>query len=193
MRVAIAFLAGIDFSNCMTRISMRLRSYGFGFRVLRLRPHVSMKQPFVVEDFPRFEQYFDNLAARIEPQEMQFDGYRFWQVAEVKDEGVVVLHVAPNARLQQLHRQLNAELESEFGGTQAAFDGDAYEAHLTVGIGPYDRARRSELEQALKELGNERGTIMEQLGMFVYEEIDRQDSLYGRREWGMYQVRDLLG
>lgn len=193
MRVAIAFLAEEKLSNRMTQVCMRLRDYGFGFRVLRLPPHVSLKQPFAVDDFPRFERYFDDLATRIESQAMQFDGYHFWQVDGTGDEGVVVLKVVPYIRFQQLHLQFNTELESEFGGTQAQHDGDDYEAHLTVALGPYNSGKRAELEQALKGMRNERATIKRKLVMLVYEEIDRQNSLYGRREWGTYRVRNLGG
>lgn len=193
MRVGIALMVEDELANRMTSISLRLREFGFNLRVLRLWPHVSLKQPFMVDDFERFEAYFDGLAARLEPQLLHFAGFCFWSIAETVAEGVVVLQVLPNARLQQLHAQLNAELEHEFGGTQADFDGDDYKPHLTVGIGPYRASELPRLEQALGEWTNEAPTVASKLGMFVYEERPQPDALYGRREWGVYRVRKLEG
>src|SRR5512132_3635469 len=132
MRTAIALLVEDELSNRLASFTLRCRDYGFNLNVLRLPAHVSLKQPFVVNDFERFEKYFEEFARHTEPQQLKLDGFLFWGDAE---QGVVVVRVAATPRLRQLHSQLNIELEQEFGGTQADFDGEAYEFHLTVAIG----------------------------------------------------------
>lgn len=190
MRVAVALLVDDECANRMAQVSLRLRNYGFGLRVLRLPPHVSLKQPFIVEDFARFERYFDELAARIQPQLLQFDGFRLWGNPE---EGVVVLGVVASESLRGLHAQLNAELEQAFGETRADFDGEGYEFHLTVGIGRFRDDLKLNLQEDLAGMAFEKQAVASKLVMFVYEQSDDPDPLYGVREYGVYRVLPLTG
>ena len=123
MRTAIALLVADELSNRLASFSLRCRAYGFSLNVLRLPAHVSLKQPFIVNDFERFEKYFEDFARHTEPQQLQLDGFVFWGNEEY---GVVVVSVAASPRLRQLHSQLNVELEREFGETHADFDGDEF-------------------------------------------------------------------
>src|SRR5215471_10431395 len=123
MRTAIALLVEDGLSNRLASFTLRCRDYGFNLNVLRLPAHVSLKQPFVVNDFGRFEKYFEEFARHIEPQQLELNGFELWGDEEY---GVVVVRVASGPRLRQLHSQLNAELEQEFGETHADFDGDDY-------------------------------------------------------------------
>ena len=143
MRTAIALLVEDELSNRLASFTLRCRGYGFSLNVLRLPAHVSLKQPFIVNDFERFEKYFEEFARHTEPQQLNLDGFLFWDNAE---QGVVVVRVAATPRLRQLHSQLNAELEQEFGETHADFDGDEYEFHLTVAIGAFQAELLPQLE-----------------------------------------------
>lgn len=188
MRTAIALVVDDDFANRMTSFSLRGRDYGFNFRVLRLPPHVSLKQPFVVKDFERFDEYFEEFARRTEPQQLRFDGFSFWGDAE---EGVVMANVVESARLRQLHAQLNTELEQTFGETQADFDGDAYKFHLTVAIGPLRTDLASQLQNDIAAWKLDDVIVSSKLAMFIYEETNRPDPLFGVREYGTYKVLPL--
>ena len=132
--------------------------------------------------------YFEEFARRVEPQQLRFDGFRFWSNAE---QGVVSTHVAENPRLRQLHEQLNAELEQSFGGTQADFDGDAYEFHLTVAIGAYRADLLQQLKADIVTWKLNEVTMSTRLAMFIYEESTRPHPLYGVREYGTYKVLPL--
>jgi len=187
MRTAIALLVEEELSNRLASFTLRCRDYGFNLNVLRLPAHVSLKQPFVVNDFERFEKYFEEFARQTEPQPLQLDGFELWGNEEY---GAVVVRVAASPRLRQLHSQLNVELEQQFGGTHADFDGDDYEFHLTVAI-----ALRGDL---LPHLQNDIAawkldevTVSSKLAMFIYEESTRPDPLYGVREYGTYKVLPL--
>jgi len=188
MRTAIALLVDDDFAIRMASFTRRCRAYGFKWRDLRLPADVSLKQPFVVNDFERLEKYFEEFARRIEPQQLNFDGFRFWGSAE---EGVVMADVIASTRLRQLHMQLNTELEQTFGETQADFDGEAYRFHLTVAIG---ESRADLLPQLNADIANwklDEVTESSRLAMFIYEESTHPNSLYGVREYGTYKVLPL--
>jgi hypothetical protein len=90
MRTAIALLVEDELCNRLASFTLRCRDYGFGLNVLRLPAHGSLKQPFVVNDFERFEKYFEEFAKHTEPQQLKLDGFLFWGNAE---QGVVVVCV----------------------------------------------------------------------------------------------------
>ena len=151
MRVAIALSVEDDFANRLASFTLRCRDYGFNLRVLRLPAHVSLKQPFVVNDFERFEKYIEEFARRTEPQPLRLEGFRCWGD---EDEGGVAAHVIETPGLRQLHTQLNVELAQTFGETQADYDGDAYRFHLTVAIGSYRADKLSQLRARYCGSGN---------------------------------------
>lgn len=188
MRTAIALLVEDELSNRLASFTLSCRDYGFRLNVLRLPAHVSLKQPFVVNDFERFEKYFEEFAKHTEPQQLKLDGFLFWGNAE---QGIVVVRVATTPRLRQLHSQLNVELEQEFGQTQADFDGDAYEFHLTVAIGAFQADLLPQLQNDIAAWKLEEVTVSSRLAMFIYEESTRPDPLYGVREYGTYKVLPL--
>jgi 2'-5' RNA ligase len=188
MRTAIAMLVEDELSNRLASFTLRCRDYGFSLNVLRLPAHISLKQPFIVNDFERFEKYFEEFARHTEPQQLNLDGFLFWDNAE---QGVVVVRIAATPRLRQLHSQLNAELEQEFGETQAAFDGDTYEFHLTIAIGAFQPDLLPQLQKDIAAWKLEEVTVSSRLAMFIYEESTRPDPLYGVREYGTYKILPL--
>lgn len=188
MRTAIALLVEDELNNRLASFTLRCRDYGFSLNVLRLPAHVSLKQSFVVNDFERFERYFEKFARHTEPQQLKLDGFLFWGNAE---QGVVVARVTENPLLRQLHSQLNTELEQEFGGTHADFDGEAYEFHLTVAIGAFRAELLPQLQNDIAAWKMDAVTVSSRLAMFIYEESTRPDPLYGVREYGTYKVLPL--
>jgi 2'-5' RNA ligase len=149
---------------------------------------VPLKQPFVVNDFERFERYFEKFARQTEPQQLKLEGFLFWGNPE---QGVVAARVAAKPGLRQLHTQLNAELEQLFGGTQADFDGDTYEFHLTVAIGALRADLLPQLQSDIAGWKLDEARVSSRLAMFIYEESTRPNPLYGVREYGTYKVLPL--
>ncbi len=189
IRTAIALLIDNELANRLATFTLRCRDYGFDLRVLRLPAHVSLKQPFIVKDFRRFEEYFDEFASRIEPQQLRFDGFVFWGDA---GQGVVSARVTASPRLRRLHEQLNTELEQSFGETQADFDGDEYEFHLAIALGGFHADLLPQLNSDIAAWKFDEVTEATQLAMFIYEESAHPDPLYGVREYGTYKVLPLL-
>jgi 2'-5' RNA ligase len=188
MRTAMALLVDQELANRLAVFTLRCRDYGFDLRVLRIPAHVSLKQPFIVNDFKRFEEYFDKFAGRMEPQQLRLNGFTFWGDAE---QGVVVVRVEASPRLRQLHEQLNTELEQAFGETQADFDGPTYEFHLTVAIGAFDPDLLSQLNDDIATWKLDEVIESSRLAMFIYEEPPHPDPLFGVREYGTYKVLPL--
>jgi 2'-5' RNA ligase len=188
MRTAIALLVEDELRNRLALFTLRCRDYGFSLNVLRLPAHVSLKQPFVVHDFERFEKYFEEFARTTEPQQLELNGFKVWGNEEY---GVVVVRVAASPRLRQLHSRLNTELEREFGETHANLDGDDYEFHLTVALGPFRAELLPQLENDIAAWKLDEVTVSSRLAMFIYEEATRPDPLYGVREYGTYKVLPL--
>ena len=188
MRTAIALLVEDELGNRLASVTLRCRAYGFNLSVLRLPAHVSLKQPFVVNDFERFEKYFEEFARHTEPQPLELNGFELWGNEE---DGVVVVRLAASPRLRQLHAQLNTELEQEFGDTHADFDGEDYEFHLTVALGAFRAELLSQLENDIATWKMDEVTVSSRLGMFIYEESTRPDPLYGVREYGTYKILSL--
>ena len=172
----------------MASFTLCCRDYGFNLNDLRLPAHVSLKQPFVVNDFERFVTYFEEFARHTEPQKLELDGFIFWDNEEYK---VVVVRVAASPRLRQLHSQLSAEQEREFGETHADFDGDDYEFHLTVALGAFQAELLPQLEKDIATCKMNEVTLSSKLAMFIYEESTRPNPLYGVREYGTYKISPL--
>ncbi len=82
---------------------------------------------------------------------------------------------------------LNRELAAQFGDAQADFDGDDYEFHMTVAIGPCDAGRLPQLKADMADWDLMDRTQVVDLAMYVYEESTRPDSLLGVREYGIYK------
>jgi len=188
MRTALALLVDHELANRLAVFTLRCRDFGFDLRVLRIPAHVSLKQPFVVSDFERFEKYFGEFARRTEPQQLRFNGFTFWGNAE---QGVIVARVEASPRLRQLHAQLNTELQQTFGGTQADFDGAEYEFHLTVAIGAFHPDLLVQLNADIATWKLNEVAESSNLAMFIYEESPHPDPLFGVREYGTYKVLPL--
>jgi hypothetical protein len=82
-------------------------------------------------------------------------------------------------------------LEQSFGETQADFDGNAYEFHLTVAIGASRADLLPQLNADIATRKLDEVTESSRLAMFIYEESTRPDPLYGVREYGTYKVLPL--
>lgn len=178
MRATIALLIDDPLANRLAAYTLRCRDYGFDLRALRLPAHVSLKQPFMVNDFERFEEYFDELSSRIQPQQLRLNGFAFWGNAE---QGVVSVRVEASPRLRQLHEQLNTELERFFGETQADFDGDAYEFHVTVAIGAFHPNLLSQLNAEILTWKLDEVAMSSSLAMFIYEESPSRSVIWRAR------------
>lgn len=72
MKAAFALLANNEVYNRVRKYSWEMhQEYHVGIRPCCIPPHVSLKQPFRINDLAGLEAYMDELAGSIEPFEIQ--------------------------------------------------------------------------------------------------------------------------
>ena len=172
MRAAFALLANSEIHNVVRRLSWEIhQKYRTGTGVASLPPHVSLKQPFRIQNLSALENYMDELANSIQPFEVRLTELQVIPISFAGTEyGLLWIDVEENKELRKLHNRLNNELSARFGDSPADFDGEAYHFHLTIAMGgqPVEVYRRFYNELSTPKI-NLQFTIKE-LAMFVYDE-----------------------
>ena len=133
MKAAIALLADFQIQNVARRMVFEMsQKTDIEFFGSLLPSHVSVKQPFTFENMGQLESWFDSLAARMSPLDIELDSayYEEWD-----DYGIIGFSVRETSLLRALHNQINTELASVVKNPSAAHDGDDYRFHLTVELG----------------------------------------------------------
>lgn len=172
MRASIVLLANPEVHNFVRKLSWDIhQKYRTGTRHATLPPHISLKQPFSISDLSELEKYMDELAASVQPfdvnlTELQavptfFDGVEY---------GVLWVQVEETNMLRELHNRLNLDLEQRFGNTAADYDGDAYRFHMSVmmcgQLMEICRKYQNEIQPAQINLCY----TANELGLFVFDE-----------------------
>ena len=139
MKIAIVLLLNNKIYNFIRKLQVEMhQKYQVGFTAASAPPHISLKQPFSINNLATAEHYFDEFVASIKPFEITFNKIELKFVPENNQEkGILWLAVAPNNSLIDLHNRLNHELAQRFENTQADFDGPAYQFHATLAVGTH--------------------------------------------------------
>ena len=138
MKAAMALLADYATQNIARRLVFKMsQAAEFEFFGSLLPSHVSLKQPFVFEDMPRLEAWFDSFAARTTPFDVTLNSvyYSTWE-----GYGILGFEVVETPVLRNLHKQINRELVEVVANASAPHDGDEYRFHMTVELGPIRQA-----------------------------------------------------
>jgi len=134
MKAALAVLADYQVQNLARRMVFELsQNYEMEFFGSLLPSHVSLKQPFAFESMDRLEAWFDSLATRTAPFEVELDAIYY---AEWDQVGFLGFNVAETPTLRALHDQINRELTEVVEDPSAPHDGEEYRFHLTMELGP---------------------------------------------------------
>lgn len=159
LKAALAFLPDPDararllawFEVCVSANRGRLRLSG-------LPPHISLKQPFAIEDRDGVISHHVDLARRLEPLTARLGA----------PEVVGSVHWLPvenDEPFRRVHDQLNAELLSVVADPTADFDGPSYRSHMTIGFFEGDGgALTAVADPPVAEVQ------LVDLGLFLYEE-----------------------
>ena len=130
MKAAVVLLADYPVQNFVRRIAVDLnRNYQVDFFSSLLPPHISLKQPFLIEDLEDLDHYLNTLAKQIAPFEIFLD--RIYH-EEWEGYGILGLNVVETYSLRRLHNLLNKDLVRLFKKPAAPHDGDSYRFHLTI-------------------------------------------------------------
>jgi 2'-5' RNA ligase len=135
MRVDIAILPELSTRNTVSRLVWGLhRQYRIGLRAARHPWHISLKQPFAVDDanLAALETFFDAFASGIQPFIIHLD--QLEQQSSPTYPGVLWLAARETPELRALHQQLNTDLQGLLGGAPAAFDGPMFRFHMTLAL-----------------------------------------------------------
>jgi 2'-5' RNA ligase len=172
VKATFALLADSENYNLVRKLSWDIhQKYRTGIDICRLPPHISLKQPFDIDDLDSLTDYMTELARSLEPFqtllthleliETTMDGFH---------TGILWLNVAETEFLRGLHNRVNEELTARFGNVPAAFDGADYHFHMTIAIGgqPIETYRKI-VDEFNDRLVNLPCTVREMV-MFVYDE-----------------------
>ena len=172
MKATFALLANREVYNWVRKLAWEIhQTYHTGTLHVRLPPHISLKQPFVIAEVAPLEAYMAELAATIPPftihlTELQLEIGNF----NGMEYGILWLNVQETAELRHLHNRLNQELARRFGNTRAAFDGPDYQFHMTVMMGGQPVEVYRKLYVKLAEHRLDLQYTVHDLALFVYDE-----------------------
>lgn len=137
MKAALVLLADDAVQNTARKVVVRLgQQTGLHFYASLLPAHVSLKQPFKVDNLDKLDAYVDQLAASLAPFEVHMDSYYYEEWA---DTGILGLNVVETPQLRGLHGRLNEELKEIVADASAAHDGSGYHFHLTLEMAPLEQ------------------------------------------------------
>lgn len=174
MKAGLALLADRPTHNAVRRLAWQLhRDYGTGLRASRLPPHISLKQPFTIDDLAGLERYFDHFAAQLAPFAVLLPRIQIIaQPSSPELSGIAWFEVTETPLLRQLHNRLNQDLAVRFGGTSAPFDGDSYHFHLTIAVSSRPTDAYHRMAARLDEFNLALGYTACELALFVFDETD---------------------
>ena len=190
MKATFALLADWQTHNFVRKLAWDIHSkYGIGLDVTRLPPHVSLKQPFTINDLATLEEYMIQFAARIRPFEIHLPRLQIVKISiEGLETGILWRDVAETPLLRDLHNRLNEELAARFANTRAAFDGADYHFHMTVSIGSQPWNTYERLYPDIAAIPIDLRFTTRELALFVY---DDDANLSG--DYMTYKIFPLLG
>ena len=164
IKATCAVLANREIENEIARLAWDVhRRFSTGLLARRIPPHVSLKQPFPMEnDLSRFEDYVKGLAQQTDPFHIELDGFFTWP-------GVFGISVRESPTLRSLHNLLNTDLPNLFGDAKADFDGDSYSFHVTVATGGASEATYAEIGNAYAGVEFQRSFEARELAIFAYD------------------------
>lgn len=126
------------------------RLAGTGFEMARLPFHVSLKQPFTIQDLPALERFFDDFAATVPAMDIAFDVLELSPNSAIGGfaSGCLSLRAVRTPALTGLQQRLFTALTDAFGPCPAPHDDD-YVFHMTVAIGGAPYAAYAHAHRAL--------------------------------------------
>lgn len=172
MKATFALLANREVYNWVRKLAWEIhQTYRTGTLHVRLPPHISLKQPFAIADIASLATYMAELAATIPPFTVHLTKLQL-EIGNLNgmEYGILWLAVQETVELRQLHNRLNAELLQQFGNTQANYDGEDYQFHMTVMMGGQPVAVYQKLYEDIAEHRIKLQSTVDELAMFVYDE-----------------------
>ncbi|MBI4977737.1 MAG: 2'-5' RNA ligase family protein [Spirochaetes bacterium] len=180
MKCAFAYLVSSEIHNYIRKKAIEIDKYiNNGFYAAQLPPHVSLKQPFKIDDLAQVEKFFDRLSSEMAPVEIEFRSlYRF--------ANGIFLDVCNQSTLMEIHKELNRRLEHEFKDTKAAHDGDKYHFHATIALQGSDMDNYKNVFEKVNDNNVNLKYLASEMVMFYYS-----DDNYSAGSFITYKINKL--
>ena len=164
MKCTFALLVDDKIHNLMRKKALKMHfETGCGFYAAQLPPHISLKQPFEIDDLKKAEDYFDKLSKSIRPFSITVGPTFVWK-------NLFALDVAENPELRECHNKINRELKEIFENPSALHDGDSYAFHATIAINRKDDSVFSEVYGKVKDEAVSFEYTPDKIAMFYYDD-----------------------
>jgi 2'-5' RNA ligase len=180
MKATIVLIANNQTANLASKLLLEANRIGeLGFDMTRLPFHVSLKQPFSINNLEEFEIFFDKYSKRLKPVNVHFEELVTWESKIFGyDSGVMVLKAEKTEELVNLHQDLNYQLEEKFGSCKADFDGDEYQFHMTIAIGGNTFSVYEKVLEEFRKRELDFNTNFNELALFYYDDDDIKPGTY---------------
>ena len=180
MKATFVLIASNEVENMARKVMLEAhRKAGLGFEMARLPHHVSLKQPFKIDNLEAVEAYFDEFVSSLGPVKVHFEEVIIWPNRIFGyDSGVMVLKAEKSKELIDLHKRLNSELEERFGSSPADYDGDAYAFHMTLAIGGRSFEDYQKAYELLDKKIYDLDTVFDQMALLYYDNDDITPGTY---------------
>ncbi|MDP9315461.1 MAG: 2'-5' RNA ligase family protein [Chloroflexota bacterium] len=176
MKATFALLADHPTHNFVRKLAWQLHQmYGTGLRASWLPPHISLKQPFAIDDLAALEAYFDQFATALSSFSATLPNVHVISAPAASHiTGIVWLNVEETPLLRNLHMRLNADLAAQFGNTAAPFDGADYHFHMTLAISNHPTQAYTEIQATYENMDVNVQYTVRELAMFVYDALSSE-------------------
>lgn len=172
MKAAFVLIANSEAEYLARRIMLEAHKLGdLGFEAARLPHHVSLKQPFEINDLEDIESFFQEFARTLKPIEIE--------LMEVEclpstifgyASGLLWFHARKTPELKNIHFRLNDLLEEKYDNTKAVFDGEEYEFHMTISIGKASYENYNKAFHQLNKKSYFQTFVFDEIGLFYYDD-----------------------
>ncbi|CAH1000846.1 hypothetical protein LEM8419_01914 [Neolewinella maritima] len=125
MTLGYAILLDHTVHNFVRAVQLELHQ-ALGVRLARQTPHITIKSPFETDTIEGHISYLEDLAARIAPFELAFNGFGSF------GDKVLFLDVKESPTLLDLHHGILRDVKTRFGLSPHAFEGPNIKFHTSI-------------------------------------------------------------
>ncbi|MDD3052562.1 MAG: 2'-5' RNA ligase family protein [Candidatus Cloacimonetes bacterium] len=164
MRCTFALLLNDEIHNYVRKKAVQInRVSGNAFFGAILPPHISLKQPFTIEDIETVEKYFDIFSSSTMPVSISTGEIYLM-------DNVIGLKIESSSILKNIHFQINSELSDYCLDPTALHDGDSYKFHLTIAMSAYNLNAFQSAYDQIKDEKIKFNFIADRIVMFISED-----------------------
>lgn len=179
MKATFVLLANIEAENFGRKCMLEANRAGqVGFEMARLPQHISLKQPFKINNLETLESIFDEYAPEVNTISISLLELDCFQSNIFGYEsGCMSIRAKSTPELKAMQQKLFDLLETKLGPCPAEHDSD-YVFHMTIAIGgaPYDNYQKA--YQELKKQNFHKDFLFDRMGLLYYDDDNIKPGTY---------------